>query len=91
MDFLGLFVEVGDGLMDRELNAKLATVLVDFGLYLVASVVTLQFVGFGERCLLIPDLCSKDVRRLLINGCHDYGSETLGTKLWRSGDARYSI
>ena len=45
MDFLGPLVEVGDGLMDRKLNAKLATVLEDFGLYLVASVVTLQLVG----------------------------------------------
>ena len=91
MDFLGPLVEVGDGLIACELNAELATVLVDFGLYLVVSIVTLQLVGFGERCLLIPDLCSKDVRRRLINGCHDYGSEMLGTQFWQSGDARYSI
>ena len=35
MDFLGTLVEIGDGLIDRKLNAELATVLVDFGLYLV--------------------------------------------------------
>jgi hypothetical protein len=57
MDFLGPLVEVGDGFIDRKLNAELATVLKDFGLYLVVSVVTLQLVGFGERCLLIPNLC----------------------------------
>ena len=73
MDLLAPRVEVGDGLIDHELNIELATVLVDFGFYLVASVVTLQLVGFGEGHLLIPDLCSKDVRRLLVDGCHDYG------------------
>ena len=70
---------IGDGFIDRELNTELATVLVDLGFYLIASVLTLQLVGFGEGRLLIPDLCLKDVRRLLLNGCHDYG------------DARYSI
>ena len=73
MDFLGSLVEVGDGLIDCKLNTELATVLMDFGFYLVVSVVTLKLVGFREGRLLIPDLCSKDVRRLLVDGCHDYG------------------
>ena len=73
MDFLGSLVEVGNGLINRELNTKLATVLMDFGFYLIASVVTLQFVGFGEGCLLIPELCLQDVRRLLVDGRHGYG------------------
>ena len=38
VDLLGPLVKVGDGLIDRELNTKLATVLMDFGFYLVASV-----------------------------------------------------
>ena len=45
MVFLGPLVEVGDGLIDCKLNTKFATVLVDFGLYCVASVVTLKLVG----------------------------------------------
>ena len=73
MDLLGSLVEVGNGLIDRELNTKLVTVLMDFGLYLIASVVTLQIAGFGERRLLIPELRSHDVQRLLVDGCHDYG------------------
>ncbi len=91
MDRLGPLVEVGDGLINRKLNTELATVLMDFGFYLVASVVTLQLVGFGERRLLIPDLHSKDVRRLLVNGGHDDGPEMLGTQFLRSRDAWYSI
>jgi hypothetical protein len=77
MDFLGTLVEIGDGLIDRKLNAELATVLVDFGLYLV---------GLWERCLLIPDPQLKDMRRFLINGRNYYGLETLGTRfamVWR--------
>ena len=62
-----------DGLIDRELNTELATVLMDNGFYIVVSVVTLQLVGFGEGRLLIPELCSQDVWRLLVDGCHDYG------------------
>ncbi len=73
VNLLGSLVEVGNGLMNRELNTELATVLTDFGFYLIASVITLQFVGFGEGCLLIPELCSQDVRRLLVDGRHDYG------------------
>ena len=73
MNLLGSLVEVGNGLIDRELNAELATVLMDFGFYLIASVVTLQFLGFGEGCLLIPELCLQDVRRLLVDGRHGYG------------------
>ncbi len=72
-EFHGSLVEVGNGLIDRELNAKLATVLMDFGFYLIASVVTLQFVGFREGCLLIPELRLQDVRQLLVDGCHGYG------------------
>ncbi len=54
MDLFGSLVEVGNGLIDRELDAELATVQMDFGFHLIASVVTLQFVGFGEGCLFIP-------------------------------------
>ena len=73
VNLLGSLVEVGNGLIDRELNAELATVLMDFGFHLIASVFTLQFVGFGEGCLLVPELRSQDVRRLLVDGHHDYG------------------
>ena len=45
MDFLGPLFEVGDGLIDHKLNAKFVTVLVDFSLYFVASVITLQLLG----------------------------------------------
>ena len=48
MDLLGSLVEVGNGLIDRELNAELAAILMDFSFHLIASVVTLQFVG-SER------------------------------------------
>ncbi len=75
MDLLGSLVEVGDGLIDCKLNTELATVLMDFSFYLVVSAFTLQLVGFGERRLLIPDLHSKDVRRLLVNGGHDDGPD----------------
>jgi hypothetical protein len=77
MNLLSSLVEVGNGLIDRELNAKLATVLMDFGFHLIASVVTLKFVGFGEGCLLIPELCSQDVRRLFVDGRHSYGRSVL--------------
>ena len=73
VDLLSPLVEVGDSLIDRELNTELATVLMDFGFYLIVSVVTLQFVGFGERRLLILELCLQDVWRLLVDGRHDYG------------------
>ena len=33
MDLLSPFVEVGDGLIDPELNTELATVLMDFGFF----------------------------------------------------------
>jgi hypothetical protein len=73
MDLLGSLVEVRNAHIDRELNTELATVLMDFGFYLIVSVVTLQFVGFGERRLLILELCLQDVWRLLVDGRHDYG------------------
>ena len=41
MDFLGPLVEVGDGLINCKLNTKFAAVLVDFGLNIVGSIVTL--------------------------------------------------
>ena len=73
MDLLGSLVEVRNAHIDRELNTELATVLMDFGFYLIVSVVTLQFVGFGERRLLILELCLQVVWRLLVDGLHDYG------------------
>ena len=54
VDLLGSLVEIGNGLIDRKLNAELSAVQMDLRFHLIASVVTLQFVGFGERCLLIP-------------------------------------
>ena len=77
MNLLGSLVEVRSGLIDRELNAELAAVLMDFGFHLIASVVTLHFVGFGEGCLLIPELCSQDVRRLFVDGRYSYGRSVL--------------
>ncbi len=73
MNLLDSLVEVRNGLIDRKLNAELAAVLMDFGFHLIASVITLQFVGFGEGCLLIPELCLQDVWRLFVDGRHSYG------------------
>ncbi len=77
MNLLGSLVEVENGLIDRKLNAELATVLMDFGFHLIASVITLQLVGFGEGCLLIPELCSQDVRGLFVDRRHSYDHSLL--------------
>ena len=67
MDFLGPLVEIRDGLVDSELNAKYATVLLDFCFHLVARVIALQLVGIRKRCLLIPGLQLKIIGQFLVN------------------------
>ncbi len=48
VDFYGPIVEFGDCLVDGELDTEFATVLVDFGFYLVARVIALQLVGLWK-------------------------------------------
>ncbi len=64
MDFL---VKLGNGLVACNLNAKFATVLMDCGPHLVGRVIALQLVGLWKRCLLIPGLHLKIMRRFLID------------------------
>jgi hypothetical protein len=48
VNFFGSHLELRDGFIDGELDTKFSTVLVDLGLNLVARIIALQLVGFGE-------------------------------------------
>ena len=48
VNFFSPNLELKDGFIDGELDTKFSTVLVDLGLNLVARIIALQLVGFGE-------------------------------------------
>ena len=56
IDLLGPFFKVGDCFVDRELNAKFSTILVDFGLDFGTGIVALQLISLGQLGLLVPCL-----------------------------------
>ena len=56
VDFPGSTVEIRDRFVEGELDTEFATVLMDFGFYLVERVVALQLVGLCKRSFLISGL-----------------------------------
>jgi hypothetical protein len=56
IEFPGPTVEIGDCLINGELDPEFATVLMDFGFHLVERVIALQLVGLCKRGFLVPGL-----------------------------------
>ena len=56
VDFPSPTVEIGDCLVNGELDTEFATVLMDFSFHLVERVVALQLVGLWKRSYLVPGL-----------------------------------
>ncbi len=57
--------ELGDCIVESILDSKQAVILVDFSLVLVAWIIALQLVNFGEHCLSVP-LALKHKKGLLL-------------------------
>jgi hypothetical protein len=76
IDLLGPFFEVGDCFIDRELNAKVSTILVDFGLDFATRIIALQLVSLGQLGLLVSCLFCDKVKWFLINRGHGTDSST---------------
>ena len=71
VDFPGPTVEIGDRLVNGELDTKFATVLMDFGFHLVERVIALQLVGLWKKDFLIPVLRQKKKGLLLLDQGHE--------------------
>jgi hypothetical protein len=56
IDPLGPLFKVGDCFVNRELNAKFSTILVDFVFDFVTRIVALQLISLGQLGLLAPCL-----------------------------------
>ncbi len=56
IDLLGPFFELRDLLVNRKLDAKFSTILVDFSLDFVMRIIAVQLVSLGQLGLLVPCL-----------------------------------
>ena len=70
MDFLAPLEEIGDCFVDGELNAKSATVDVDFRFHFEAGIFVLHVLSFLWRGFLIPTSVIKGKERFLIDQGH---------------------
>jgi hypothetical protein len=62
--------ELRDCLVESKLNSKQAVILVDFSLVLVARIIALQIVNFGEHCLSVPLALKQEKGLLFVDASH---------------------
>ena len=63
-------IELGDHLVNGELNGVTSVILVDFNKVFVFGVVATQLVDFGQGVVVLPFLFALIERGTLVDGCH---------------------
>jgi hypothetical protein len=70
LTFFCSLIELGDRLVDGELDGVTSIILVDFNKVFVFGIVATQLVDFGQGVIVVPFLFALIERGTLTDGCH---------------------